>query len=113
MRYTVFPLYVDTANYDEFEDLARLPYSKRRVIESSNDTKNILTCYASTKKMIPDAGDLSGGYYSASYNANPPLQWFWHIRQDSTEFQNDVTVYYDVKITYYCKLMKVDSVNES
>lgn len=113
MRMILFPLYGTSASYDEFEDLCRLPYSRRKVIESANDTKNVISCYASTRKIISDSGDLSGGYYSAGYNANPPMEWYWHLYMDSNEFQNDTNSYVDVKITYYCKLFKVDDVNES
>lgn len=113
MRMILFPLYGTSVSYDEFEDLCRLPYSRRKVIESANDTKNVVSCYASTRKIIADSGDLSGGYYSAGYNANPPMEWYWHLYMDSNEFQNDTNSYVDVKITYYCKLFKVDDVNES
>lgn len=104
-----------TTTYKDFEDVMRMPYAKMRCIENADDAggNNILTRYVSTRKMWPGSKGLQEVDFSAAYNANPLNEWFWNIQADSTGFALPCSIYMDIKIKYYCRLIKTDSVNES
>lgn len=115
IRTILYPANTNALTYNDYEDLCRMPYSKRRCIENSEDAggNNIMKSYTSTRKMFPEAKGLQESSYTANYDATPAKVWYWTLLQDTGEFDMDCSIYYDVKITYYATLLKSNDVNES
>lgn len=115
VKFILWPSRLTSATYTGFDDLSRIPYHKARCIENADDAggNNTLKQYVSTRKIFPEAGKLEDADFAANYNADPAKAWYWIIAMDSSTFNNDISGYCDVKIKYYCKLLKTDDVNES
>lgn len=111
---TLVPTRNASVTYDAVDDLARMPFSRRRCIENAEDAggNNILKSYVSSTKMWPEDKTIDAGH-SAAHNADPSRRWYWILFVDSNEYANEINMYFDIKITYYTKLIKIDSVDES
>lgn len=113
LRGIVFP-FRDTSGPSYFEpnDLSRLPWHKTLVLRSSdNNGKTKFSSYCSTKKIIPDT--MEDTTFQGGYASNPGTQWTWQVYWDTTTQGVQGRVTYDVKIVYYVKLFKRDTINES
>lgn len=115
LKMVVVPTRIVAPAYTSFDDITKMPYARARNIESANDVNrgNILKQYVSTRRIMPEVGSLQDDALTALYNTNPTKEWYWLVIADSSTFSNDITVYAEVKIKYYCKLMKTDDLNES
>lgn len=113
LRGIVFPFRDTSApSYFDPSDLSRLPWHKTLVLRSAdNNGANKFSCYCSTKNIVPDT--LEDTTFQGGYSSNPGTQWTWQIYWDTVTQSAAGRVTYDVKITYYVKLFKRDTVNES
>lgn len=113
VRWIVFPWCTASPTYTEFEDLTSQmrPY-KALTMNDPSDQKQNMTLYQSSKKMFrlgtPDEVDAGSTIVS-----NPSQVWYWIIRSDTTNTNTAVFLNMDIKITYYCKLITENNVNES
>jgi len=113
MRMTVAPIRDTSPSYIEFEDLSQIPGHRTIVNKSEDQQRTCLSAYASTAKVCQC--DINDVECQALYNAVPSRPWFWYFQidtQDSSGYDN-VPMTFDVQITYYCKLIRTQNVNES
>lgn len=103
LRCSILPTLNATSTQFDFAVLSSLPMCRQFVLENQNDTRNKISCYASTKKMwaVKDVDDV---HFAAAYNANPNNMWYWQVIIDGSTQQLDQTVKFDVEIIYYCQL---------
>lgn len=113
MRLALYPSRNAAQTYVEYEDLCQMPWCRKQVIESLNDTPRPMQQYVKTNQILSDAGDLSGETYAAYYNTSPSDSWYWNVFLDTIINANPGTIKFDVVITYYAMLYKTDDVNES
>lgn len=111
-KWIVVPIRTIPPTVTEFEDLKQMPWSRSLCINSIDDQKGHLTSYCSTKKQFAEVGYLSNDF-SALYSTNPASPWYWYVQVDTKSSSIEQLMNMDVQITYYCKLSKTDSVNES
>lgn len=90
------------------------PYAKGRLIAANgvanNDASGVMKHYMSTKKMFGIKGELSEEFYASTTATNPTRVWSWILYQTVFGFNDSLApaaatldMYYDIKITYYCK----------
>lgn len=72
--------------------------------DSDSDKLHIKN-YSSIKVHYPDMTPKDNNF-AATMTANPNFQWFWHVVFEDYNWGIDVTIYYDVKITYYTILTR-------
>lgn len=115
IKIAVVPAKTNSLNFTGIDDVMRMPWSRMRCIENEDDAggNNTIKQYVSTRKLYPEAGRLEDADWGALYYANPNNIWYWNVVMDSTCYANDVTGYFDIKITYYTKLFKMQDVDES
>lgn len=71
-----------------------------------------IVAYESNRKVFP--GIAQDANFSATWNANPTLRWYWLIYFDtSIDSTHDFEIYFDVKIVYYTRISQTYSVSES
>lgn len=61
--------------------------------------------------VYPDK-DQKDPNFAANFGANPTNQWYWILSLWSAGAPDALNVYFDVKITYYCKLSTRKSAEE-
>lgn len=99
----------------DISDVRMIPNHKATLYDGTTETTRgaKIKHYCSTKRLIPySSGDSS---FASGAGANPTLQWYWlvHFYTDLYD-DEDVTIYFDVKIKYYTTLSRATSVpNES
>lgn len=49
----------------------------------------------------------------ATISTNPSLQWYWFVFVDTSDVAAECSIYFDVKITYYCVFYQTEDINES
>lgn len=113
IRWLVVPFRDNIPTYNEFEDLCQMPGARRFAINSIDDCNQKIVNYCSTARVLSEARDLSGTQYSGNYTSNPNQVWNWYVHTDTWDAQRDLRQKMDVQITYYAKLFKSDSINES
>lgn len=101
------------ANTDP-SDMSASPYVRQSHYNSQDGTKGCsLTSYASTRQMVPEMHPKSDGFYF-TYNGTPVYRWWWlvymYIDPDGSV---DTEVNFDVKVTYYCRVTRYGTTNES
>jgi len=112
VRWIVVPSRSVQPAYFEFEDLKQMPGARSLVINDIGDQKGHLSSYMSTRRIFSDLPSLSNDT-SSNYNGNPASTWYWYIQTDSQSQAVQIDQMFDVAITYYCVLSKIESVNES
>lgn len=113
VRMWIIPVLRDTllTNYDP-SDLSAMDKKKQLVFNNSDNPKHPkLSMYMSSRKALGTAYNRYGTW--AGYTANPTTMWYWHVYFDSSEGPWDATLHFSVKITYYLRLTRANSVNES
>lgn len=73
---------------------------------------NVVKNYCSTKKIKPFVSKADASY-DTGWTANPGQQWYWVVYFDTSGTGEEVAINFDVEITYYCGIAKLDDVNES
>lgn len=96
----------------EWEDLRRMPYSRALNLNTATRPTAQLRKYVTTKQMFP-ARKVGDSDYVAGAAANPATSWWWYFYFDTASTSQELTLLFDVKITYYAKLAKSVPVQES
>lgn len=113
IRVCVVPWRDETFTYSSFDDVMRLPHAKAITYKGSDEShNNKIESYIDVKTLFPIGANVESLW--AYYNATPSNPALWRIYFDgSSTLTADSTINFDVKITYYCKLWKLQPVNES
>lgn len=74
--------------------------------------RNWLKSYCHTRTLRKNFS-VSDQSFGALFTTNPTSQWFWHVYFDCLDASEDVTILFDVSITYYAMVARADDVNES
>lgn len=111
---SVFPHYASNPSYVDASDLRVTPFSRQKTLSSVEGITrhNYLTKYISVRKLLRGEG-ASEQDYTAAVGANPVRAVYWKVYVNTNDIAQAVGVQMDVDITYYCKLWKSDTVNES
>lgn len=111
----IIPMVSSTPVLTDISDVRNIPYHKETtydgVTESTKGAK--MKHYHSTKRAVPiyNPNDFD---FSAAYTANPLLAWHWIVFFYAEEFDDEeVDIYFDVKIKYYTILTRYGVPNES
>lgn len=98
---------------NSFDDAMRMPGARANLIRGTDQTDTYkISNYCKTKTLLPFGVDPNSTY--AVYNATPTTDLRWRILWDgASSLTADTEVVYDVKITYYAKLWKTSTLNES
>lgn len=83
-------------------DMRTLPFSKQSIIDPQLTYSKTPhhTVFTRVKSFVP--GEYKSVNYTAHYNANPASMLYYRVYAHGIDSSIEVTVYYDVKITYYC-----------
>lgn len=108
---TILPLIVQAPTSIDSADVRQIPkHRQTRLAGVSGITRrNTQTSYCSTKFFYKYTDTTLDGTFSAV----PGQQWFWHVIADTAALGVEVAIYFDVEITYYCRLSKQTTYNES
>jgi len=110
IRMVVAPCRENSLTYTEFEDICQIPGHRAITINTLDTAKSVLSAFCKTKTILQQPPVSSQTI--ALYNADPGRPWFW-IYYVEPITSADVAMRYDVQITYYCKLIRNQDVNES
>lgn len=110
----IVPYYDDALPYTEFTDVIRMPGA--RAIQFNADSLaepggNSISSYFSTRGIYGSQFRAEG--CTANAGSNPANVWYWHVLFFRGPWQEDFSVNFDVKITYYTVLSKTEQLNES
>lgn len=114
VKFMVMPIPSATPSYTGPDDLAQyrgFKTLKFASVQTSQFAPNKISTYAKTSWFYPKGADESDN--TATYGAVPSNQWYFFVIADSAEQAVELTVKFDVQITYYARLMKSDDINES
>lgn len=98
-------------SYTEPNDLRVMPYSRQTTMNEVSKGTCTLSMYVPIRAITQrDPAD-----YLQSYSANPGGMGmaYFHAVVDSTNVGDPVGVGQDWEITYYCRILRTDSLNES
>lgn len=114
LKVYVIPQNITPLTYRDPSDLKMMPgvRYKESTWQVLGSKKSVIYNYMSTRRMKKEM-NLKDNTLSAQTNANPTNQWFWQVYFDSSTTAEALSITYDIEITYYVTLSKVDSVNES
>lgn len=98
--------------YDGIDDLKAYGRCTQKRLSDDKPTLYFKR-YMTTAEMFRGRINIGDADLSAQYNTNPSTQYHWHLFADSTVVAQTVQIYFDVEITYYCRLLRQDSMNES
>lgn len=110
----VFHNRAPTMLYSDCSDLRVWPGCRYRIASKDNGftRKNWIKAYCSTKKALMHAWNDKD--VTSPYNATPVLAWYWFVVFDTSDVAETVSITFDVKITYYTKLIRAgENINES
>lgn len=117
LKFVVVPYHNTTLPYTEYSDIIQLPFAKSVLMGwYSNDDRTIkLSSYCKSSYVLGKnvAADKDA---VAQYNANPTDPWYWFVFCYSGEpvgAGDNITVKYDVKITYYTVLSQKTEIDNS
>lgn len=119
VRVVLIPSRVTLPYSSSFSSVDNCPYSKSLCVNTldSGPKSWTLSNYMSTKKMF-GVKNIDESNFQAVYNSNPAEAWYWYVQVDDTiagsSVAGDPRVWsVDVKITYYCELIRTDDLNSS
>lgn len=108
--FTVVPCAAASLAYVNQDDLRVMPYARQKRMADNYRQITTIVNYCTYNKMRPvPVENVSNG----TYNANPTLQWYWHIVADTNAQGTDEDILFDVEITYYVKLSRSNNADES
>lgn len=84
------------------------PYAKRKIGSSLQSGKQSLSMYLSTAQITGASKQKvrTDDAYSATTIANPLNPWFWTVSYQSFNRASSQTIYYTIKLTYYCSFFE-------
>lgn len=99
-------------SYHDSSDLRVTRGSRYRMLSSGTGItgRNTVYAYSTTRQNLPIIGDDST---YASVGANPTNTWVWVVYANSESLAEELSIYFDVQITYYARLSKLENLNES
>lgn len=114
LKVFLFPANTLAITHVDQSDLRQIPYCKCVTFGdgSGPGRHNKIKHYCTTRRINPDYASKDKDY-QASVNANPSMVWYWLIYFDTTNTQEEITITFDVQITYYTIMKALDSINES
>lgn len=78
--------------------------AKSMTITGDQARRYKLTNYASTKRQLMPGGPTDIEWYG-SVSTSPNRQWYWYLIFDAAQIPKTCTVYYDVYIKYYTRMI--------
>lgn len=109
---SVLPSTSSTLSYTSIDDLLAYGRCSQRRITNEKPMTTI-TRYITTNDMVKSRTNIGDADLAGTYTSLPIIQWFWHIFSDSTIVMQNVQIYFDVEITYYTRVLRLDTANES
>lgn len=82
------------------------------VLRTAEQSKWKVSNYCSTNRIMNWAA-LKSLDISGAYNNVPSQQWYWRVFADASSIATNSYIGMDVKITYYCRLFKENTIDES
>lgn len=114
IRVFLIPSRSTSLTYHDAADLAQTKYAKTLVFNQGDDSRKCKAKHYCKTSLLYPTFKASNNNFTTEINTNPNFQWYWHIFFDSSGGEaSDIDVWYDVKITYYTKLLLPIQVNES
>lgn len=110
----VFPFRVANPTVSDISDVRMIPDHKETTYDSEQESTRgaRLTHYTTTQHMYHEMTAKDGSL--AAFNTNPSSVWFWIVYFYVDEFTNEeLDVFFDVRIKYYTKLARTEVPNES
>lgn len=99
----------------DVSDVRNIPKRVETTYDGNNEsTKGAkVKSYASTTNVFGEG--LSGDYgFTSSYSSNPSGTWYWIVHFYTDVYDDEeVDIYFDVKIKYYSVITRGDVPNES
>lgn len=99
----------------DISDARMMPYHKETTYDGLTETTKgaKLKHYMSSQRFIPDYSSKDRDY-TGLYNGNPGIVWYWTVYFYTEEFDDEeVDIYFDVKINYYTSLTRFSVPQES
>lgn len=103
-----------TPSYYDESDLSTYPFKRSFILDSdaTPTRRRKLKMYMSCRKQFRNV-TCKDNVFSAAYNSNPNFEWYWLIYFFNKSDTAEMSVYFDVKIKYYARLIRTDTINES
>lgn len=111
----VFPFRSVNPVLTDVSDMRMIPKRKETVYDGLTETTRgcKIKHYSGTKFIYGDA-TANDASFEGTYAANPAAGWYWIVCFYTDVFDDEeVDIYFDVKIKYYCKLVRSGVPNES
>lgn len=101
-------------SYTDVSDLLMIPGCRStRIDKSAGLTRqNYLESYCTTR-WIRKSFNNADSSWGANVATNPASMWYWLVYFDCGDTAESVNITFDVSITYYTLMSRVDSMNES
>lgn len=113
LKVYLVPTRTTTLGTTDPSDIRMLPWVKTICHDTTDGSqKQNISHYMSCRKIFPDINPKDDTL-KTTYNNNPSVVFYWHVLFDESTQMNEIAVRFDVKITYYCRLTKIDYLNES
>jgi len=114
LQVTVIPMRTATPIMTDISDVRNTPLRKVQMYDGTTETTRSakITSYSSIRKVtMVSPGDIS---WEGSYAGNPSAGWYWIVHFYATGYDDEeIDIYFDVKIKYYTTLTRGDTPNES
>lgn len=114
LKVFVFPFYGTAPDFTDPSDMKMTPFCRTKVMNdegTASKQRTVVTNYMSTAKFLKtSARDLG---LKSAWGSTPNTQWYWIVAFDTSDSQEEVTVKYDVDITYWVKASRQENIDES
>lgn len=108
---SVVPTRTATLSYFDSADLRAMPGCRQGTLNEITKGRLVLSSYINFSRFV----GRSWKDFITAYNADPGVGgiFYWHVITDSTNMSTAVGVNVDVSVTFYTRIMRTDTVNES
>lgn len=111
----IVPLRIPNPVMTDISDVRMLSFHVGTTYDGATETTRgaVMKHYISTRKIFNEGSTNDFGF-TGSYNSNPSGQWYWIVHFYTDVYDDEeVDIYFDVKIKYYTVLSRADVPNES
>lgn len=115
LHVSVIPMRINNPIMTDISDVRMLPFQRSTAYDGATETTKgcIIKNYMSSGRLLTEASSKDFGY-SAAYTGNPTGLWYWIVHFYTDVYDDEeVDIYFDVKIKYYTLLSRSGMPNES
>lgn len=99
----------------DVSDVRNIPMRVETTYDGVTESTKGAKCkhYCTTRRVFPEASSKDFGF-TAGYSTVPVGSWYWIVLFYTEEYDDeDIDIYFDVKIKYYTVMSRSDVPNES